>query len=648
MSSRTTAAGSAATGSTATGSAATGTDPAGSAATGGGTTGQAAAGASAGGPGPGAAGSHIETTSRASVLTTLRRGLELSPLMRKGLRVTLALAVLATAGRLVVPVTVQRTIDDGINAPGGPDTSAVTLLVAFAAVAVVITAVTSYVVNYRLFTATEAGLAQLRVAAFRRVHDLSVLTQSTERRGALVSRVTSDVDTVSQFVQFGGLLLILSLGQVTVATVLMAVYSPPLTLLVLACFVPMVVIARFMQKRISAAYGKVRERVGDMLGSISETVVGADTIRAYAIQERTGHRVDEGIESARTAQVRAQVLVSLSFSTGVLVSGLVVAAVVLAGTVWGVDGDLTLGRLLAFLFLVQIFTGPVMSITEVLNELQNAVAGWRRVLAVLDTPADVADPGDAGATLRRGPITVEIDRVTFSYPGGEPVLRDVSLVVPPHTKVAIVGETGSGKTTLAKLVTRLQDPSDGRVLLDDVDLRQVRFSSLRERVVMVPQEGFLFDTTLLENVRFGRPEADRDDVELALAELGLADWVARLPDGLDTEVGQRGESLSAGERQLVALARAYLADPDLLVLDEATSAVDPSTEVRLQRALTGVTHGRTSITIAHRLSTAETADMVVVVDAGRIVQTGRHDDLVAVEGVYQRLHRSWAAQLRDA
>jgi putative ABC transport system ATP-binding protein len=568
--------------------------------------------------------------------------------MRKGLRVTLALAVLATAGRLVVPVTVQRTIDDGINAPGGPDTSAVTLLVAFAAVAVVITAVTSYVVNYRLFTATEAGLAQLRVAAFRRVHDLSVLTQSTERRGALVSRVTSDVDTVSQFVQFGGLLLILSLGQVTVATVLMAVYSPPLTLLVLACFVPMVVIARFMQKRISAAYGKVRERVGDMLGSISETVVGADTIRAYAIQERTGHRVDEGIESARTAQVRAQVLVSLSFSTGVLVSGLVVAAVVLAGTVWGVDGDLTLGRLLAFLFLVQIFTGPVMSITEVLNELQNAVAGWRRVLAVLDTPADVADPGDAGATLRRGPITVEIDRVTFSYPGGEPVLRDVSLVVPPHTKVAIVGETGSGKTTLAKLVTRLQDPSDGRVLLDDVDLRQVRFSSLRERVVMVPQEGFLFDTTLLENVRFGRPEADRDDVELALAELGLADWVARLPDGLDTEVGQRGESLSAGERQLVALARAYLADPDLLVLDEATSAVDPSTEVRLQRALTGVTHGRTSITIAHRLSTAETADMVVVVDAGRIVQTGRHDDLVAVEGVYQRLHRSWAAQLRDA
>jgi len=284
----------------------------------------------------------------------------------------------------------------------------------------------------------------------------------------------------------------------------------------------------------------------------------------------------------------------------------------------------------------------------VLNELQNAVAGWRRVLAVLDTPADVADPGDAGTTLRRGPITVEVDHVTFAYPGGEPVLRDVSLVVPPHTKVAVVGETGSGKTTLAKLLTRLQDPAEGRVLLDGVDLRQVRFSSLRERVVMVPQEGFLFDTTLVENVRFGRPAAHRDDVELALSELGLAEWVARLPDGLDTAVGQRGESLSAGERQLVALARAYLADPDLLVLDEATSAVDPSTEVRLQRALTGVTHGRTSVTIAHRLSTAETADLVVVVDAGRIVQTGRHDDLVAVDGVYQRLHRSWAAQLRDA
>ncbi len=213
--------------------------------------------------------------------------------------------------------------------------------------------------------------------------------------------------------------------------------------------------------------------------------------------------------------------------------------------------------------------------------------------------------------------------------------------------MAIVGETGSGKTTLAKLLTRLQDPRDGRVLLDGVDLRDVRFSSLRERVVMVPQEGFLFDDTLLHNVRYGRPSASDADVELAITELGLDEWVSGLPRGIRSRVGQRGESLSAGERQLVALARAYLADPDLLVLDEATSAVDPATEVRLQRALSGVTTGRTSVTIAHRMSTAEAADKVVVVDAGRVVEVGRHDDLVDAGGVYQRMYASWQAQLKS-
>jgi putative ABC transport system ATP-binding protein len=592
-------------------------------------------------------GSSIEASAQTTVWATLRRGLELSPQIRQGLGVTLALAVVATLGRVVVPVTVQRTIDSGINAEGGPDIHAVTLLVGGATLVVLLTGFCSYVVNLRLFRATEAGLAQLRTTAFRRVHDLSVLTQNTERRGALVSRVTSDVDTISQFMQFGGLMLILSFGQLVVATVLMAVYSWSLTLIVLAMFVPLVLFGRWMQRFVSAAYGRVRERVGDVLGAISETVVGADTIRAYAVEERTGRRVEESIERHRLAARRAQNLVSFSFSSGVLVSGLVVAVVVLAGTFWGVGGDISLGELLAFLFLVQIFTGPVMSITEMLNELQNAVAGWRRVLAVLDTPADVADPGEAGTTLPRGPITVEFDDVTFAYPGGEPVLREVSLTIAPRTKVAVVGETGSGKTTLAKLLTRLQDPGSGRVLLDGVDLRDLRFSSLRERVVMVPQEGFLFDDTLLHNIRYGRPGASDADVELAITELGLDEWVSGLPKGLQSRVGQRGESLSAGERQLVALARAYLADPDLLVLDEATSAVDPATEVRLQRALNGVTTGRTAVTIAHRMSTAEVADKVVVVDAGRVVEVGRHDDLVDAGGVYSRLHASWSAQLRS-
>lgn len=579
-----------------------------------------------------------------TVRETLRHGLRMSPEMSRGIGLTLALATVATAGRIVVPFAVQQTIDRGLTAPAGADLSAVSGLLAGAALLLVITGTCSYVVNLRLFRASEGGLSTLRIGAFRHVHDLSVLTQNSERRGSMVSRVTSDVDTISTFVQSGGLLLVLSTLQLAVATALMLVYSPLLTLVVWACFLPVLAIVRPMQRAVSGAYQQVRERVGDMLSAVSESVVGASTIRAYAVEQRTGRRIEATVTAHRDAAVRAQVRVALAFSTGVLVSGLVTVAVVVVGTWWGVRGHLTLGELLAFLFLVQLFTGPVQIGTEVLNELQNAVAGWRRVLAVVDTPADVADPGDSGQVLPRGPIEVRFDHVSYAYPGGPTVLHDVDLAIAPRSRVAVVGETGSGKTTLAKLLTRLMDPSTGRVLVDGVDLREVRFSSLRERIVLVPQDGFLFDDTVLGNVRFARPTATRDEVLLAFTELGLADWVEGLPRQLDTHVGQRGESLSAGERQLVALARAYVADPDLLVLDEATSAVDPATEVRIQRALDGLSRGRTAISIAHRLSTAEAADEVVVVDSGRIVQRGPHRRLIAEDGVYAALHASWVAQ----
>ncbi len=350
------------------------------------------------------------------------------------------------------------------------------------------------------------------------------------------------------------------------------------------------------------------------------------------------------VEAHRKAAIGAQARAVVAFTSGQLVSGLTTAVVLVVGTVLAVNGLLTLGELLAFLFLVNLFTMPVQQATEILNEMQNAVAGWRRVIGIIDTPADVSDPADEGVELPRGPITVQFSGVGFSYPGGEQVLHDIDLTIAPRSRVAIVGETGSGKSTLAKLLTRLMDPTSGRVLLDGTDLDTIRFSSLRQRVVLVPQEGFLFDGTLLDNIRFGRPESSQEDIERTLAELGLDAWVATMPLGLGTEVGQRGESLSAGERQLVALARAYLADPDLLVLDEATSAVDPSTEVRLQRALDSLTRGRTSIAIAHRLSTAQAADEVIVVDAGRIVERGPHAELVRLGGVYARLHDSWVAQ----
>ena len=586
----------------------------------------------------------IGSGSDLSTWATLRRGAALSPELTRGLTLTITLGLLSTLGRVLVPLVIQRTTDEGLLAPTGPDLGRVWMWVGIALAGVVITAFSAYAVNVRLFTSSENGLAALRIRAFRHIHDLSMLTQNTERRGSLVSRVTSDVDTISAFVQFGGLMLVISIGQITLATLLMVWFSPVLAAVVWACFVPLFFLIRHFQGVVGRAYTRVRERVGQLLGAIAEAVVGASTIRAYAVQARTAARIDVAIEAHRAAAVGAQVRAVVAFTAGQFVSGLTTAIVLVVGTWMAVDGRLTLGELLAFLFLVNLFTMPVQQATEILNELQNAVAGWRRVIGIIDTPADIADPGEAGVDLPRGPITVDVEQVTFAYPGGEPVLHDVSLHIPPRARIAVVGETGSGKSTLAKLLSRLVDPDQGRIRLDGVDLRRVRFDTLRSRVVLVPQEGFLFDASLLDNLRFGRPEATADLVRDTLAELGLDDWASSLPLGLATQVGQRGESLSAGERQLVALVRAYLANPDLLILDEATSAVDPATEVRVQRAIDGLTRGRTSVAIAHRLSTAEAADEIVVVDGGRIVERGPHHDLVQQGGVYAALHASWSAQ----
>ncbi|MFB4298978.1 ABC transporter ATP-binding protein [Actinomadura sp. NTSP31] len=585
-----------------------------------------------------------ETSATEGGLRTLRRGLRLSPEFRAGLAGTLVLALLSTAGRVVVPIAVQQTMDKGLDRAGGPDIGFIRSAVLLCAVAVLLTALCAYAMNVRLYKTSEGGLAGLRVQAFRHVHDLSMLTQSGERRGSLVSRVTSDVDQISTFMQSGGLMFIVSIGQLLVASVLMLVYSWQLALLVWAAFLPLAFALRRFQRLVSARYMQVRERMGDLLAAVSESVVGAAVIRAYASEERTGRRVDETVEAFRSTQTRAQAMVALTFPVSELVAAIATGGVVVAGTLLGIGGHLTAGELVAFLFLVTLFVSPMQTATEVLNDAQNAIAGWRRVLGVLDTVPDVADPGADGAALPRGPIEVRFESVGFAYPGGPPVLHDVNVEIAPRSRVAIVGQTGSGKTTFAKLLTRLMDPVSGRVLVDGVPLDRVRFSSLRERIVMVPQDGFLFDASLADNIRYGRPDATGDDLARAVAELGLADWLEGLPQGLDTPVGQRGESLSAGERQLVALARAYIADPDLLVLDEATSAVDPATEVRIQRALDGVTRGRTAISIAHRMSTAEAADEVIVFEAGRVVQRGPHAELVARPGVYADLHASWIAQ----
>jgi ATP-binding cassette, subfamily B, bacterial len=595
----------------------------------------------------------MTAATQAGAFDTLRRGLALSPRLRRGLPGTVGLGLVGTLGKVLVPVAVQQGIDHGLRAPAGPDLGRVTLIVAVTLAVLALTTVCEYWMNVRLFTASESALAEVRTGTFRHIHDLSTLHQQAQRRGSLVSRVTTDIDQVSQFLQHGGVAMLLSGCQVLVTTIAMLAYSWTLTLVVYLAFAPMIFAVRWFQRRLTVLYADVRVAVGAMLGAVAESVVGASVIRAYGIRDRTARRLDDTIESNRRSRFRSQRTSVLGSQFGELSAAVATVGVVVVGVLLGVSGpgwlggQITVGRITAFLFLVVLFVQPVQLLSEVMNEVQNAIAGWRRVLDIQDTEPDVADPGPEGVALPDGPLDVRFDGVCFAYPGGPEVLSTVDLLIPARRKVAVVGETGSGKTTLAKLLTRLMDPSRGEVRLGGRPLTAVRFDSLRQRVVMVPQDGFLFDATVADNVRFARPELTDEQIGAAFARLGLGDWLAGLPAGLSTRVGERGEALSVGERQLVALARAYVADPDLLVLDEATSAVDPATEVRLQRALDAVTRGRTTVAIAHRLSTAEGADEVIVVDRGRIVQRGPHADLLRdPDSVYAKLYASWLEQTR--
>ncbi len=583
-----------------------------------------------------------------SAMRTVSRGLRLSPELRRGLAGTLAIAVVATAGRVIVPVAIQQIIDGGLQ-DGGADLVFVTQMTAVALAAVFVTAGATGWMHLRLARVSETALSGLRIRAFRHIHNLSMLHQASEQRGVLVARVTSDVDQISRFMQWAGLMLIINALQASLALGVMLWMSLPLGLVVVGLAPFIVMMIKSFQTRLHVAYLIVREKVGHMLALLAETVVGAPVIRAYGIETRTRERLEQAIEGHRASGTRAGRLSSVFSGAGEMASAVVIGAVLVTGTILVARGSATVGTIVAFLFLVQLFVQPVQVMGEAVNEAQTAVAGWRRVLDILDIEPDVADPGPDGKTLPHEPVDVVFEDVTFHYPrpGGEDgplpsaALMDTSIAIAAQQRVAVVGETGSGKTTFAKLLSRLMDPSEGRVLVGGLDIRTIRFDSLRDRVVMVPQEGVLFRGTVADNVRMGRPEASRSEILATFETLGLGDWIDELTNGLDTQVGERGSALSVGERQLVTLARAAIADPDLLILDEATSAVDPATEVRISSALAHLMTNRTVVTIAHRLSTAESADRVLVFDEGRIVQDGSHTSLLAEGGIYAGLYASW-------
>ncbi|MGC0363111.1 ATP-binding cassette subfamily B protein [Rhodococcus sp. 27YEA15] len=584
----------------------------------------------------------------ASVASNIRKTRELNPLLLRGLWLTVVLAFVAASGRIVVPLTVQYALDHALL-HGNAEKDSTTLLlgaVSVGALGVAVAGGASWLLNRRLIRTSENSLAALRIATFKHIFRLPPAKFDDAARGSLVARVTSDVDTVSQFVQTGGVTLIANCAQMLVAASIMLIYSWPLALLVIGVSAVSVIAMRIVQRVIARRFGAVRVAVAELYDGVSDMVHGAEVTRSYGADARIQARVDGLIGRTEHALLRTQFPLGVNMSLGELASGAITTAVVLFGAAVGTGHvgwiDLTAGQLVAFLFLITFFVRPLQFSVSILGDSQSAVAGMRRVFGLLAEPSAAVDDGQ-GKALPEGGVGIELRGVEFSYTATKKAITDLNLVIEPHEHVAVVGETGSGKTTFAKLLTRQLLPTAGVIELGGTDISSITDSSLARRVAIVPQEGFLFDRSVFDNIAMGSDGATRADVMNVLADLGLAQWVNSLADGVDTPVGARGEALSAGERQLVALARTAMVDPDLLVLDEATSGVDPATDVRVQRALAQLTKGRTTVTIAHRMITAETADTVLLFHNGILLERGSHTDLVALGGRYASLHQAWNA-----
>jgi putative ABC transport system ATP-binding protein len=577
---------------------------------------------------------------------TIGRGVKVVPELRAGLGLTVALAVVGALGRVTVPITIQQAVDKGLHGDD-VDLAIIARLAALATICVVIASLAQRFAVARLGTRSEHALFGLRVRLFHHIHRLSLEDHAEERRGALVARVTSDIETLTMFFAWGGLAWLLDGALMLVVASVMLAYDWVLALVAFVVVAPLFVVLRAVQRRLVAAYDDVRESNGAFLGHISEVVTGAAVVKAYHLGESAVADTRAVAAQRARTQIRAGSIAAYLFPSGEVFGVLTVVAVVLTGLWRGPESGLTAGALIGFIFLTYRLLEPIAEFTEILDQTQTAVAGLRRILGVLDMPIGPPEPLEPIA-LPEGPLPVDIDDVTFVYrarPGldedDEPALVGVTVHIPAGQRVAVVGATGSGKSTMARLLARLVDPTSGVVYLGGVDLRHVSNADLRQRVMLVPQEPFLFDASIEANVSFARPGLSHRAIEEAFAHLGLEDWLASLDDGLATRVGERGSELSAGERQLVALVRAYLADPALLILDEATSAVDPLTEVRIGRALGHLSTGRTTVAIAHRLSTAARAERVLVLDHGRLVEDGCHEDLVGAAGVYAALYAHW-------
>ena len=580
-----------------------------------------------------------------SAFEILRKGIATTPKLKKGLALTALAAVLSACGQLAIPILIRVAIDRGLQPGQQPRPAFVAISCLVTACIITFVFVLSRLTFLRLVEMTEGTLFDLRIKAFEHVHRLSIAEHNRSRLGTTVARVTSDVEQLAKFFEWGGMSWIINGTLLIGIVIVMTAVSWQLTIVALLAFLPVLPLVKWIQKRQLAAYSMLRTRVGETFGEFSEAISGGQTIRLYGLQKNAKKKLFNAIEIQYKARMKAVRFFAVLFTLGDVFGAVALSSITVAAVTQHQNWELELGQVLAFVFLVTLMTGPIGHLSEILDQTQIALAGWEKILNLLETPIEISEPSN-GKTLQAGPVSVHAANLSFAYRNGDNVLQDINVSIPAGIKVAIVGETGSGKTTFAKLLVRLADPSSGSLKLNNVEMRNVDAQSRRRAARMVPQDGFLFNTDVQTNILYGKPSATEAEVVTAVQSLGLEEWVDLLPDGLNTRVGERGELLSVGERQVVALIRAQLADPGLLILDEATSSVDPRTEKALTRALYRLAEGRTTISIAHRLSTAENADLILVFDGGKVVEQGSHTELLGMKKKYANLHASWVGNTR--